>query len=264
MLRYEDPANGIKTDDTLIVTKDGGPKSWTFVALDKARRGFSYRLLHQAANHEDVDSGWQTSDGDLVDIRDPFGTLRLSVDVVPVVGRWEDVEQIFVDLQYVDKANDVEESANLAFSPDDKAPKKFVIDRKDRSKKLVSFKVTTILKGGTVMEVPESFTEASRILVRTDMKGHRIIGVLPPLDFAKPKLERVEVDLAYKDPDAGIDVADRATFEGPGARKIFEFDYVDAARNAYRWRAKYLFTNGMTQETDWKEAEEDELLVKVP
>lgn len=264
MLRYEDPANKIKTDDTLVVTKDGGPKSWTFVALDKARRSFSYRLLHQAANHEDVDSGWQTSDGDLVDIRDPFGTLRLSVEVVPVVARWEDVEQIFVDLQYVDKANDVEESANLAFSPEDKAPKKFVIDRKDRTRKLVSFKVTTIFKGGTVMEVPESFTEASRILVRTDMKGHRIIGVLPPIDFAKPKLERVEVDLAYKDPDAGIDVADRATFEGPGARKLFEFDYVDAARNAYQWRAKYLFSNGMTQETDWKEAEEDELLVKVP
>lgn len=264
MLRYEDPTHKIKTDDTLIVTKDGGPKSWTFVALDKARRGFSYRLVHQAANHEDVDSGWQTSDGDLVDIRDPFGTLRLSVDVVPVVGRWEDVEQIFVDLQYVDKANDIEESANLAFSPEDKAPKKFVIDRKDRTRKLVSFKVTTILKGGTVMEVPESFTEASRILVRTDMKGHRIIGVLPPIDFAKPKLERVEVDLAYKDADAGIDVADRATFEGPGARKLFEFDYVDAARNAYRWRAKYLFTNGMTQETDWREAEEDELLVKAP
>jgi hypothetical protein len=264
MLRYEDPGNRIKTDDTLIVTKDGAAKSWTFVALDKARRAFSYRLLHQAADHEDVDSGWTPADGDLVDIRDPFGSLRLTVDVVAVVARWDDVEQIFVDLQYLDPANGVDESAALSFTPDDRAPKKFVIDRKDRTRKLVSFRVTTILKGGMVIEVPPSYTEASRILVRTDMKGHRIIGVTPPADFVRPKLERVEVELSYRDQDAGIDVADRAAFDGPGARKIFEFDYVDQARNAYRWRAKYLFKNGMTRETDWADAEDDELAVKAP
>lgn len=264
MLRYEDAAHGIKTDDTLILTKDGGPRSWTFVALDKAKRGFSYRLLHQAANHEDVDSGWQPSTGDLVDVPDPFGTLRLAVEVVPVVGRWDDVEQIFVDLQYLDPENDVDESAALSFSADDKAPKKFLIDRKDRTKKLVSFKVTTILKGGMVMEVPISYTEASRILVRTDMKGHRIVGVRPPTDFERAKLERVEVELAYQDAAAGIDVADRAAFDGPGSRKLFEYDYVDAAKDAFRWRAKYLFRNGMTQETEWAEADGDELLVKAP
>lgn len=264
MLRYADEAHGIKTDDTLIVTKDGDPKSWTFVALDKAKRGFEYRLLHQAANHEDVDSGWIPSVGDIVDIPDPFGALRLSVDVVPVVGRWEDVEQIFVDLEYSDPANNVDQTASLAFTPDDKAPKKFVIDRKDRTKKLVSFKVTTILKGGMVLEVPPSFTEASRILVRTDMKGHRIIAVTPPADFAKPKLERIEVELAYKDDNAGIDVSDNAAFDGPGGRKIFEFDYVDATHDTYRWRAKYLFLNGMTQQSDWADADADELAVKVP
>ncbi|MGV8989554.1 MAG: hypothetical protein ACOH2H_25375 [Cypionkella sp.] len=262
MLRYLDPANGIKTDDTLIVKSGGDPQSWTFVALDKANRAFKYRLLHQAANHEDVDSGWIDSDGDMVDIRDPFGTMRLSVDVVPVVARWDDVEQIFVDLTYSDPDNGVDQSGSLAFSPDDRTPKKFVVDRKDRTKKLVGFTVTTILKGGMVLEVPRSFTESPRILVRTDMKGHRIIAVTSPADFAKPKLERVEVDLAYTDVEAGIDVADSAAFDDPGGRKTFEFDYVDAARNRYRWRAKYLFLNGMTQQTEWADADGDTLAIK--
>jgi hypothetical protein len=265
MLRYEDAANGIKTDDTLIVKKDTlSSAAWSFIALDKTRRDFSYRILHQAANHKDEDTGWLPASGDLVDIRDPFGSLRLSVDVVPVVPRWEDVEQVFVDLAYSDPENGIEQTESLSFSPDDRLPKKFVVDRKDRTKKLVSFKVTTILLGGIVMEVPESFTESPRILVRPDMKGHRIITVTPPPDFLRPKLAKVEVELAYTDELDGTDIADMAVFEGPGGRKTFEFDYADAARDDYSWRAKFVFKNGMTKRTDWARSDAAHLSIKAP
>lgn len=264
MLRYQDAAKGIKTDDTIIVKKDTANPSWSFVALDKGKRDFSYRVLHQAANHKDEDTGWLPALGDLVDIRDPFGSLRLAVDVVPVVPRWEDVEQIFVDLTYSDPANGIEQAESLTFTPDDRSPKKFVIDRKDRTKKLVSFKVTTILLGGMVMEVPESFTESPRILVRPDMKGHRIITVTPPPDFVRPKLSKVEVELSYTDEQDGTDIADMAVFEAPGGRKTFEFDYMDAARDAYSWRAKFLFKNGMIKRTEWARTDAAHLSIPAP
>ncbi|WP_423603680.1 hypothetical protein [Sphingomonas sp. MS122] len=262
-LRYEDPGHGIKTDDTIVLKKDSAPQSWTFVALDKARRDFQVRMLHSAADNEDVDSGWLPIDGDLVDVRDPFGALRLAVDVVPVVARWEDLEQIFVDLEYVDDANDVRENAALTFTAEDKAPKQFVIDRKDVAHKLVSFRVTTIFKGGMVTEVPQSFTNAPRILIRPDMRGHRIVSVAPP-DMVRAKLDRVEVELRYVDEANGITVEDRAVFDGAARPKTFEFDYVDPAREAFEWRAKYVFENGMTQESQWAEADGDTLTVTVP
>ena len=94
MLRYEDAEKGIKTDDTLIVKRDTlATASWSFIALDKTKRSFSYRLLHQAANHEDVDTAGCRAMAIWSIFRDPFGALRLAVDVVPVVPRWEDVEQ---------------------------------------------------------------------------------------------------------------------------------------------------------------------------
>lgn len=262
-LRYEDPEHGIKTDDTIVLKKDSTPQSWTFVALDKARRDFQVRMLHSAADNEDVDSGWLPIDGDLVDVRDPFGALRLAVDVVPVVARWEDLEQIFVDLEYVDAANDVHESAALTFTAEDKAPKQFVIDRKDVTRKLVSFRVTTIFKGGMVTEVPQSFTNAPRILIRPEMQGHRIVSIAPP-DMARAKLDRIEVELRYIDETNGIKVEDRAVFDGAGPPRMFEFDYVDPAREAFEWRAKYVFENGMTQESQWAEADGDTLTVTVP
>ena len=264
MLRYEDAGNGIKTDDTIVVKKDTASPAWSFIALDKAKRDFSYRVLHQAANHKDEDTGWLPASGDLVDIRDPFGSLRLAVDVVPVVPRWEDVEQVFVDLAYSDPANGIEQAESLTFTPDDRSPKKFVIDRKDRARKLVSFKVTTVMLGGMVLEVPESFTESPRILVRPDMKGHRIITVTPPADFGRPKLAKVEVELSYTDDLDGTDIADMAVFEAPGGRKTFEFDYMDATRDAYTWRAKFLFKNGMTKRTDWARSDAAHLSIPAP
>jgi len=262
-LRYEDAAHGIRTDDTIILKKDSPPQSWTFVAIDKAKRDFQVRMLHSAADNEDVDSGWMPIDGDLVDVRDPFGALRLAVDVVPVVGRWEDLEQIFVDLEYVDAANDVHESAALTFTAEDKAPKQFVIDRVDRTHKLVSFRVTTIFKGGVVTEVPQSFTTAPRIMIRPDMRGHRIVSIAPP-DLVRAKLDRVEVELRYVDDANGIKVEDRAVFDRGAGPKSFEFDYVDPVREAFEWRAKYVFENGMTQESQWVEADGGALTVAVP
>ncbi len=263
-LSYEDPDHGIKTDDTFVLTEKDAAADWTFIALNKGKRDFQVRILHSAADHKDIDSGWIPVDGDLVDVRDPFGALRLAVDVVPVVARWDDVEQLFVDLEYVDTANGVRQSAALTFTEEDKAAKQFVVDRVDREHNLVSFRVTTIFKGGMVSEVPRSFTTAPRILIRPDMRGHRIVAVSAPADFASAKIERVEVELRYIDQANGIDVADRFIFDMPGATRPFEFDYVDPARDAFEWRAKYVFSNGMTQDINWTQADGDTLTVRLP
>lgn len=263
-LRYLDPANGIRTDDTVVLGGEIKTGAFTFVALDKDRRDFEYRILHRAADNKDVDSGWTPSGGDLVDIRDPFGALRLKVDVVPVIPRWDDIEQIFVDLEYEDPANGVMETGSLAFGPQDRTAKQFVVDRLDREIKQVAYRVTIIFVGGMVSELPRSQTEAPRIMVRPDMAGHRIVQIESPADFAGPRLERIDAELRYQDGANGIDIADRMTFEAPGQRRSFEFDYMDPARDGFEWRARFLFTNGMTTDRNWAPADGDRLRIEAP
>jgi hypothetical protein len=263
-LRYEDKAAGIRTDGTVILNKDKPQAEWSYLALDKARRGIAVRVSHRAADGRDLDAGWQVLEADLIELRDPVGPLRLKVDVVPVVARWEDVEQIFVDLEYEDAANGVETSASLAFNANDKVTKSFIVDRKDRDRKLVSYRVTTLLKGGAVLEVPRSSTEAPRILVRPDMRGHRIVVVRPPADFAAAKLQRVDVELRFTDDANGLRFEDKASFAAPGGRKAFEYDYVDPSRSGFSWRPLYVFSNGMAQQRDWQDLDVDELSIGVP
>ena len=184
--------------------------------------------------------------------------------MVPVVARWDDIEQIFVDLEYDDPVNGVQETGSLAFGPQDRAPKKFVVDRLDRTVKQVAYRVTIIFVGGMVSELPRSQTEAQRILIRPDMLGHRIVQVESPADFAAARLERVEAELRYQDGANGIDIADRIIFEEPGQRRSFEFDYMDPARDGFEWRARFLFTNGMTTDRTWAPADGDRLRIEAP
>ena len=252
-LRYFDPDKGIRIEDSFILDKAKPNADWKFLALDRAKRTFEYRISHRAANNADIDSGWIATDRELIDIRDPIGAKRLRIDVSPVVARWDDVEQMFVDLEYDDPANDFRETASLAFTPTDHAAKPFIVDLRDKDRRTVAFTATTLMKGGAVLEVPRRYTEAPRILVRPDMKGWRIVSVRPPADFRKDKIEKVTVELRYVDDAAGLSTEDRMMFEGGGGRKKFEYEYVDPAQDRYQWRASFLFENGMTTALDWRE-----------
>lgn len=106
-----------------------------------------------------------------------------------------------------------------------------------------------------MVEVPESVTVDRRIIVRPDMRGHRIVEVRPPEDFDGHSLKRVTADLRFEDFESGLSFADTFVFESPEARSYFEYDYVADARDRYELRVTYLFDNGLERTTDWKSAE---------
>lgn len=171
---------------------------------------------------------------------DPIRALRQTVAVVPVVPRWQDVDQIFVDLRCSDPEYDLEAAASLAFSAASKAPQTFVIDRKTRAGKLLSVRVTKDHAGGMALE---SFTASPPNPIRPDINGHRMIAATP---------------------HAGIDGTDRPEHDAQSARRALETSCVEVSRTSYRWRARFLFRNGMMQTTQWADADTDTLGIKLP
>ncbi|MCP8937643.1 hypothetical protein NK718_03890 [Alsobacter sp. SYSU M60028] len=263
-LRYRDEANAVRIEDSILLSKDKKEAAWSYLVVDKGKRAYQYRLTHRAASNADVEGTWIDAEGELIDVRDPFAATRLRIDVVPAVPRWEDVEQIFVDLSYEDAANAFSQNESFVFTPTDKGTRSFVVDLRDPANKTVTFSVTTIMKGGTVLEVPPSQVRRSPLIVRPDMRGQRIVKVRGPADFVAARLDSIVVDLRYLDPSAGIDVEDTVTLDDPADVGTFEFAYVDAARGGYEWRALYRHANGMTTQTDWQAGEDAVLSVKAP
>lgn len=260
-VRYQDEGNGLDESEMFRLTKEDPDAVWRMFVLDRQKRDFSYRLVYRAADNRDVDSGWKTTEEEQITIRDPFPRKRI-LDVVPNVD-WNQVDQVFVDLRYEDKANDVFEEASFNFSKGS-TPQKFLVSVEDPEHKQVFFKVTFLYIDGRMAEIPESMTLERRIVVRPDMRGRRIVEVRPPADFAARHLKRITVELRYEDFQAGLSFNDSFVFEDASARGYFELDYVDETRDRYESRVTYLFDNGLEQAVDWQASEATVLQIKVP
>jgi hypothetical protein len=260
-VRYQDETNGLDQTEAFQLTSLAPDARWHIFILDPAKRDFAARLVFRAADHRDVDTGWRTSDEEQVVVRDPFPRKR-SVDVVANVN-WDEVEQVFVDLRYEDRPNDVFEEASFHFARGS-APQTFTVDMRDPEVKQVSFKTTFLFADGRMIEVPTSTTLERRIVVRPDMRGRRIVEVRPPADFVARNLRRTTAEVRYEDFTAGLSFNDRFSFEDATARGYFEFDYVDEARDRYEVRATHLFANGLERNTDWQASDAAILHVELP
>lgn len=260
-VRYQDSDNNLDESEIFQLSKDRQDATWRMFILNPDKRDFSYRLIYRAADNRDVDTGWKGTDEEQVAIRDPFPRKRI-LDVVANVD-WKEVDQVFVDLRYEDKENDILEENSFNFSMGS-TPQKFVVDMQDPEKKQVLFKVTFLFKDGRMTEIPESVTLERRIILRPDMKGHRIVEVRPPTDFIARQLKRVTAEIRYEDFTAGFSFADSFVFEDASARGYFEFDYADEARDRYEARAIYLFQSGLEQSSEWTASDVSVLQLKTP
>lgn len=264
-VRYQDPANRVRLDETFILTRDKQTATWKRFRLNAELRSYDYRLTFMALNDRDVATDWTTTDQERLIIRDPQ-PLRRVVQVAPAVD-WRLVSMVFVEMRYVDAENGVDQGATLSFfdTPTDRVPKTFTADLVDGTRRLVSYAPTFILKDNRTITVPMSMTAASIVVLRTDMAGHRVVTVSPPdVSFPARGLVRIEAALAYADPDNGLEFNDKLTFASQRESGSFEFDYVSALRSSYTCSATLVLDNGLAVQKDLGSVDADRLVLPTP
>lgn len=261
-LRYSDPGNGINQIDNFILNERKQEDVWRMFVRDRARLRFQYKLIFRAANHKDVTMSWVETDEMQVVVRNPFPRQR-TLMIVPNF-RWAEVERAFVDVSYEDKANRISESQSFEFKEDASDTQTFSVDLANPDLRRVAYKVTIMFADGRLLEIPQSYTRMDRIIVRSDMKGHKIVQLRPaPVNFQTKKVREMIVETRYEDADAGLSASDTYSFKSMTDNGSFEYDYVDEAKPGYEWRVTYRYTNGMSKATQWQKATAADLVVPV-
>lgn len=247
-LRYSDPASGIDVDDSFQLTQSQPEITWRRFRMNEALDSYLIRRVFHAADNRDRVIEWTEVDQERLPIRDPV-PMKRTVQVVPAVP-WQLVSMVFVEMTYRDQANGVFKTETLFFmnTPQEMTPKIFAVELVDETRRFVRYAAKILLNDNRQIEIPPSDTQESVIIIRPDMKGHKVIEVLaPPADFAVKGVRRVDVELAYRDETRGLAFADRFTFDGPGQSRFFEYDYADAAHSAYSAVITEIMTNGMSR-----------------
>lgn len=258
-LRYEDPANQIRQNDVYRLCKDKAEAGWKMFVVDPTRRTFSYRTRYFGADDKDVESPWIETDREEVVLRDPW-SLKRTLEVVPVVN-WELVDRVFVDVTYDDEDNGVHAEGAFGFTKDASAPQSISVGIKDTNRRAITFAAQILFRNGTMTSVPKSWTLAHRIYIGADMKGHRVVTVRPPANLGGTQVRHAKVEARYAGNAGGSTFSDVFEFVAPGDRGVFEFDYVDEARQAYEYRVTYRYANGMARTSEWRTSSEEFLIV---
>lgn len=262
-IHFKDEANGLRQRDSFRFDKDKQKQTFNLFFIDPEKRSFDVRVIYRAADNKDIELPIMRRVDELVTIENPFPDKR-TLQVVPAVN-WNDVSMVFVDLTYVDPDNDINDTESLMFDKDNRKPAVFEANLKDPHKKAVSYKVTILFNDGGMTEVPTSVTFDSRIMIRSDMKGHKVVTVVPPqIDFEDEKIDKLEVEIEYQDPLMGLSFVDKFVFDDPDDRGLFEYDYVDAQRDNYRFRVTERLTTGAKRGgRDWTESDDDLLTIEI-
>lgn len=250
-VRYDDGENDIRLAETFVLSEGQPEATWKRFRLNPTLDEYQVKVTYLAIDHRDITTGWQTTNQERFLIRDPRPTKR-TVQVVPAVA-WGLVTMVFVELSYTDEANGIREQQMLSFfnTDQDRTPKVFSANLVDPEKRLVQYSATILLSDNRMINVPQSATTASSIFIRTDMMGHRIITVRPAdIDFGMLGILRMEADLNFGDPNAGLSFSDRFAFLSPRDVKVFEYDYASAQRNSYHCTVRTVHANGLVQERD--------------
>ncbi|MGV3559207.1 hypothetical protein [Larkinella arboricola] len=261
-VRYTDTAHQININETFLLNQQKTSDIWNLFALDPARRNFQYKLIFRSADHRDVERPWADNDTEKIIIRDPYPVKR-RLQVVPAFN-WTEVENVFVDVTYEDRANSIREDQSVNFNPNAKDVKTVEVRQfVNPEHRFMTYKTTIISKDGTVRETPSSVTLAERAIITPQMRGHKILSVLPEaVPFADRGIKEFTVLVKYEDAQAGLSFTDSFRFASHQDRpRYFEYDYADPNNTGCQYQITYLHTNGLQRVSDWKTSDEDTLTV---
>lgn len=261
-LKYTDEPHNIRMDEIVLLTQAQPDQTWKIFVRDPHRTQFQYKLIYRSVDNRDVETSFVETDEERVTVRDPRPNKR-TLSVVSSLD-WATVDRALVDLVYEDPTNDVYAEASYEFNPDDSASKNFVVDLVNQARRQIAYQVTLLFKNGRMLEVPRSLTNERRIILRSNMRGHRIITVRPrPVDFASKRLREMQVELRYEDMDEGLSFSELVILQSREEQGSFEFDYADDQKFAYEYRVTYWYSNGMSRSTDWSTSKANDLLIPV-
>lgn len=262
-LRYQDAANKIKIDDTLLFNEDQPEKEWKLFTLNPDLTTFEYKLIYRAADHRDVETAWIKTDAEQIVIRDPYPQKR-KLQVIPAFN-WEEVNLVFVDVTYEDTVNKILENTSLSFNADESQPQTVEVKKLVNPEyRFMQYKTTIIFQDGKIIEMPVSTTLQDRIFASPQMKGHKIISVQPEkAPFATKKIKGMEVQLKYEDSQAGLSFLDVFTFNSHEDRaQFFEYDFADPQKASFDYKLICFYQNGLQKASAWKKVNDRALVLK--
>lgn len=241
-IEYADPKNGVeKAVETIVLTKETNEKDYRRVLFAPFEKPYRYRATYvlTEGNQRSTTPWFEVSqDTRFVNINTPFDQ-EFSLTVLASAD-YKSLQQIIVDLEYVDRDNDFRQATSLSFQQGtpQKLPWKFPI----RNPELREFTYTetwVMTNNAVIVSKPKTLTSSTGSLIVGNAPGGVVTIEVDPADIGiGGDVTRAIVRLTYSDVDN--DLRDTETLVFRDAQpKSWVIARADARVDTYSYEVEY-------------------------
>lgn len=259
-LRYDDAANDVPPiEHVFILDKDHQDHRLTKVIFTPRSEPYKYAVKYFMENGKEFATGEKEGRSPQLFINDPFSAMR-NIGIRGFGDFNNRIDTIFIDLKYVDAANDYTQTKSVALS----ASNPFVdwaIPVIDEAGGMIQYTPIIRLKNGSIEELGTFETDKNTILVGD---APREIQVLPDLlDFTTVKLAKVS--LAYVDEANSINQTGDLVFRaGSTAAAKWAYSMKDKTKKDFTWKATFFMADGSSKTAGPTTTSEETIVLQVP
>ena len=242
-VKYSDRENGVEEiEEQFALTQAAPTYKIERVIFQPLRNNYRYKVTYQMKTGRELHGAEQEGRSRKLFVDDVFSN-RKTIAVRGVGDFTNRIQTVFVDLDWLEEANDFEQTKSQALS----AASPFfdwtfpVID--DGRGKL-TYKATTAYKDGTSEQLPPTVSSTSTILLPPPVAAFLEVQVVPDLvDWTTCRLARV--GLSYSDPDHLVQES-KDLILSPTAHPAssWRVELKDKAKDDYTYAVTYYMTNG--------------------
>ncbi|MCC6588925.1 MAG: hypothetical protein IT168_19670 [Bryobacterales bacterium] len=247
-IEYSDPRNGVPSaTETVILTADKPDQKYRRVIYAVWNRPFRYRatyVLTQGNQRSTTPWFEASSDTRFVTINTPFDQ-EFSLQVLASAD-WKEVQQIVVDLEYLDDKSDFRMAQNFSFQKDTPARQVWKFPIRDPKARSYKYTQTILYINGRVDPRPTVTRESdATVLVVGNAPG----GVATvEVDAADTRLGvdvvRVIARLTYSDLDNDVLDTETLVFRNGTEMKEWQIARADAKKVKYLFDVEYFMKDG--------------------
>ncbi|HEY6351075.1 MAG TPA: hypothetical protein VI636_16855 [Candidatus Angelobacter sp.] len=263
-LHYEDPANNVDPVEwELTLDKDHKAQTLQKVIFATRTAPFKYKVKYDMKDGKTYLVDWKPNPAAQVYVGSPFGG-RKSLHMRSFGDLQSDIATIFLDLKYVDDANNYSQSNSVALSKSTPFLD-WTFPVIDDSKGTVTYSGSIQFQDGQVQAIADTTATKDTILVgrAKDDTEFLSVSVAPDLlDFSKLKL--VKVTLHYTDAGHDIDSTKDFLLKANSSAPTWTLRLQDKSKRSYEYRVTFFFQDGTSRSIGPITSSEPMLLLEMP
>lgn len=247
-LKYEDPEQKVPlVQQVFTIDEAHANQRFQKLIFVPQNKPYQYRVKYIMKDGKEFQGDWVSDFSTPLMINDPWSETKQVM--IRASGNLSDqIETIFLDLNYNDAANKYSQTKSVALDENEPASEWLFPIISGTSGK-ITYSGMIKYRDGTEEPIAQQEMDAIKttLIVGPVVREHMTVEILPDLMFDDPDVRLVRVALHYKDDANQVDLRKDFTFR-PGMTDsvTWTVDQKDKSKDEYEWQATF-FMNGGTQ-----------------